>query len=334
MRRLDRGVELRLLAIDLRDEVLRRRPFGLDAERRQLRDIGRILSRRDDMQCELVDDLFGRPGWNEKAVPAFSDVPGKVSFKVGTWGSCCIRRGVATARRSLSRSLPAAPDRRHCRRTCRSALPTAPPSPASCRGRGCAPRRTRRERRRVRRQMRHRAHAARSVIDLAGLGVGNEFGNRPGGNGRAYPKNERSRAENTDRSKISFRIVVHLLQPRHDGDLRRSREEQRVAIGCGLRHVGGGNRPTRANPILDDKALPEIFGNPFPGHARHHVRVATGSVSHHHGDSPVRPIRRLRMGRAGPKQCKQSQRGGEGIAPRRSARSNRRMLRWCCRPDH
>src|SRR4029079_13774011 len=68
---LDRVVELRLLAIDLRREFLRGGAVRLDPERVQLRDGGRILRGRDDMPGELVDDLRRGLGRNEEPVPAF-----------------------------------------------------------------------------------------------------------------------------------------------------------------------------------------------------------------------------------------------------------------------
>ena len=136
------------------------------------------------------------------------------------------------------------------------------------------------------------AHSARSVVDLARLRIGHEFGNRLGWDRGVDAENEGAGPEDADRDEIFLRIVVHLLQLRHDGDLRSGGEEQRVAVGRGLSNVGGSKCAARPDSVLDDKTLLEILGQLLARHACHYVSVAAGGVADNHRHRLGGPIRR------------------------------------------
>jgi hypothetical protein len=147
-------------------------------------------------------------------------------------------------------------------------------------------------------KMSNGAGAARSVVDIARLRIGHELGNGLGRDRGADAEDERPGAEDADRDKVLLGIVVDLLQLRYDGNLRRGGEEQRVAVGRGLRHVGGGERAPCPDPVFDDKTLLEVLGQLLARHACHHVGVAAGGVAHDHRHRLGGPVRRLRERRA------------------------------------
>jgi len=157
---------------------------------------------------------------------------GYVSLTVGTSGNCFIRLSEATP---MIRALPlstcgmisaALPKYISTWPPRRAVIAGAPPRNGMCTA--SSPARAHEQRTG---QMGDRAYPARGIIDLAHLGIGDELGDAPGRNRGADRKNERSGAEDADRSEVLSRIIIDLLHVRHDRDLRSGGEEQRVAIG-------------------------------------------------------------------------------------------------------
>ena len=60
---------------------------------------------------------------------------------------------------------------------------------------------------------------------------------------------------NTHRNKIPVRIVIDLLHLRQHRNQRRGREKQRVAVRRGLGDILRGEGASRADAIVDNKAL-------------------------------------------------------------------------------
>ena len=142
-------------------------------------------------------------------------------------------------------------------------------------------------------EMGDRASAARSVVDLARLRIGDKSGKRSRRYRGADAKDEWAGAENAHRLEILDRIVTDFLQPRHYGNLWRGGEEQRVAVRGSLRHVRRRQRTPRPDAVIDHEALPEFLRKRAARHARHHVSVSTRGITDNDGHRSCRPIRRL-----------------------------------------
>ena len=71
--------------------------------------------------------------------------------------------------------------------------------------------------------------------------------------------------------------------------------KQGIAVGCGPRHLGGGNGATCAHRVFHQHGLPQSPAHGDGDHARHHIGGAACSKGHNQADSPVRK-RRLRYG--------------------------------------
>ena len=74
------------------------------------------------------------------------------------------------------------------------------------------------------------------------------------------------------------------------GGQRQVREQQRVAIGQGLRHQVGAEHAGRSGAIVDDDRLAEILGQLQPDNAADDVGAAPGRERHHQTDRSGRIV--------------------------------------------
>jgi hypothetical protein len=97
------------------------------------------------------------------------------------------------------------------------------------------------------------------------------------------------------RREVLDRIVGEVAAKRRiDRDRAYCREEQRVAVGIGLRDVLGRDRAVRARPVLDDDGLAKQSPQTLGQEARDEIGSAAGGEGHHEPDRATRILLRLR----------------------------------------
>ncbi len=180
------------------------------------------------------------------------------------------------------------------------------------------------------RHMHRSVVARRAVADGAGpfLGVGYEFLQRLPRAVRAHCEHRRIRGEPRDRHQL-----IELVHRRAADDLvglgqdrdRRQREEQRIAVGFGLGHVGHADAAARAGLVLDNDRRTK--------HASHRIRGGprddVGDASRRKRDDKRNRFGRIDVLRA---RLRSEQRAHAERRAVNSARANiRRVSRPVCR---
>src|SRR5262249_52019646 len=138
--------------------------------------------------------------------------------------------------------------------------------------------------------MRRSPHAGRSQIDLArlGLGIGNELGNRFGRNRWIYHHNERKADDARDRRDVVDEIVIELLIKRRVDRVRRTCQEERVAVRGSAHDRFGADIAAATWAVFDDELLAKPLREPRRDEPRENVWRAGGARG---GDDAHRPRR-------------------------------------------
>ena len=101
---------------------------------------------------------------------------------------------------------------------------------------------------------------ARPVVHRAGLALGerHQFLHRGHADGRVHRQHERERTDHRHRREVLHRVVGQLVvEAGIEGHRPACADEQRVAVGRGLRDKVGADDRVRARLVLDDEGLPE-----------------------------------------------------------------------------
>ena len=122
------------------------------------------------------------------------------------------------------------------------------------------------------------ADAARTVGELAriGLGIGDELGNRLGRNRRIYHHDKGAADEARDRRDVADEIEIEFVVERRIDRVRRTDQEERVAVRRRAHDRLGGDIAAGARPVLDDEWLAEPLRQPLTDQAREDVVRAAG----------------------------------------------------------
>ena len=145
------------------------------------------------------------------------------------------------------------------------------------------------------------------------IGVAQKFHElRHGGIGRAgrYHQSQRHDAGQRDRLQILARIVTGVFHEKWiDGDLRRLRHGEGVAVGLGIDDVARAQSAARARTVLDYHRLPEHAREPVADEPRDDVACAARCEIHEEMDRPAGiGIRKCR--RRGGKRTRKRERDG------------------------
>ena len=134
------------------------------------------------------------------------------------------------------------------------------------------------------------ADAARTVGELARirLGIGDELGNRLGRNRWMYHHDKGTADEARDRRDVADEIEIELVVKRRIDRVRRTDQEQRVAVRRRAHDRLGGDVAAGARPVLDDEWLAEPLRQPLTDQAREDVVRAAGGKA---DDDAHRPRR-------------------------------------------
>src|SRR6516165_6567566 len=99
--------------------------------------------------------------------------------------------------------------------------------------------------------------ASRRKIDHAwmGLGIGNELGDGRGRKRGIYQHYKRPPDDPRDRRDVADEIEVELLIERRVTRVRRSNQEERIAVGRGAHDRFGGDIGGPARTVLNDEWL-------------------------------------------------------------------------------
>ena len=134
------------------------------------------------------------------------------------------------------------------------------------------------------------ADAARTVGELAriGLGIGDELGKRLGRNRWMDHHDKGAADEARDRRDVANEIEIELVVKRRIDRVRRTDQEERVAVRRRTHDRLGGDIAAGARPVLDDEWLAEPLRQPLTDQAREDVVRAAGGKA---DDDAHRPRR-------------------------------------------
>ena len=140
--------------------------------------------------------------------------------------------------------------------------------------------------------------AGRCHVELAGigLGIGDQLGDGLDRQRGMHHHDVGEANDARDRLHLLDEIEIELVVERGVDRVRRSDQQQRVAVRRGPQHLLGGDIGAAARPVLDDERLAEFFRKPLPHQTRREIRRAAGGVADH---QPHRP-RRIGLRRAMP----------------------------------
>ena len=140
-----------------------------------------------------------------------------------------------------------------------------------------------------------RSHATRSKVDFAwiGFGVGDEFGNGLGREGRVHLHHERQQIDVGHRRNVVREVVVEFGVKRRVDFVGGGRPQQGVAVGRRARDRLGRDSGPGAGPVLDHKRLAEFLRQKFTDQARDNVSGAAGRKADNDLDRPGRIIERV-----------------------------------------
>src|SRR5262245_46702816 len=116
--------------------------------------------------------------------------------------------------------------------------------------------------------------------------MGDEFANRICRKRWIYLQRESLAADARNRCDVADEIETELVIERRVDGVRRSRQEQRVAIRRRTHDGFGGNISTGTGPVLDDKWLAEPLRQPLPNQAPNDIRPAAGDNADDHSHRP------------------------------------------------
>ena len=148
--------------------------------------------------------------------------------------------------------------------------------------------------------MHARAHAGRAVLHalLVRLRVGDELGERVGGEILARDQDARGIRHQADEREVGCRVVERIfvedLVLREVGE---AAEQERIAVGRGLHHAVRAGHAAGAADVLDDHLLAEHAAQAGGEDAPDRVDRAARRIGHHHGDRTRRPLLRRRRSR-------------------------------------
>src|SRR5262245_31499754 len=138
--------------------------------------------------------------------------------------------------------------------------------------------------------MRRCPDAGRSQIDFArlGLGISGKFGNRFGRDRWIYYHDHRKADEARDRRDIAEKNEIKLLVERRVDRVRRTRQEDRVAVRGRADHRLGADIAAATWAVFHDELLAEPLREPRSDEPRENVGRAAGARG---GDDAHRPRR-------------------------------------------
>jgi hypothetical protein len=158
--------------------------------------------------------------------------------------------------------------------------------------------------------VRRAAGAGHGHPDLAriGLRIGDELRNGLGPHRRVHHHDERLAGDAGDRRDVAQQVETEILEQRGVDRVRRTDEEQRMAVGRRAHHRFGRRIAGGARQVLDDDGLSQPLREPFTQQAREDVVRSAGNEA---DDQPQR-ARRI-----GLRQCRARNRGKHGGDPRK-----------------
>ena len=126
--------------------------------------------------------------------------------------------------------------------------------------------------------MLRRTDAGRGVVDLVGigLGVGDQFRNRFDRKPRIDLRHQRHLADGSDRRGVGDEIPLQLVVERDADRVRRSAQQERVAVRRRIHDILGADRAAGAGSALDQELLAEPVRQPLCDQAGGYVLRATG----------------------------------------------------------
>ena len=140
-----------------------------------------------------------------------------------------------------------------------------------------------------------RADAARSIADLAGIGlhVADELGDGLRRKRWIDLHDERVADDARDRRDVADEVEIELVVEGGVDRIRRRDEQQRIAIRRRTDGGFGGDIGGCARPVFDDKLLAEPLGQPLTDETRSNVGGAAGGKPDHQAHRPRRVGLRL-----------------------------------------
>ena len=157
------------------------------------------------------------------------------------------------------------------------------------------------------REMRRRAGTGRGESGLAFLHRALQLLERARGKGRVHEHDVRLLRNDGEREQILRRVVARIAEERGIHRVRRRMGKERVAVRCGLRHLGRRDVAARADLVLHDHRLAERLAHL----RRHEPRDDVYRPAGREGDQHVDRLRRISLpirdrgdqGRANSCQC-------------------------------
>ena len=139
-----------------------------------------------------------------------------------------------------------------------------------------------------------RSHATRSKVDFAwiGFGVGDEFGNGLGREGRVHLHHERQQIDVGHRRNVVREVVVEFGVKRRVDFVGGGRPQQGVAVGRRARDRLGRDSGAGAGPVLDHKRLAELLRHELTDEAAHNVGGPARRKADDDFDGPGRIVER------------------------------------------
>src|SRR6516165_10229975 len=132
--------------------------------------------------------------------------------------------------------------------------------------------------------------AARRHVDLAwvGLGIGDELGNRLRRNRWIHFHDKGDTGNARHRRSVADEIEIKFLVQRGVDCIRRSGQEERIAVRCRAHDRLGGDVAAGVWPVLNNELLTEPLREPLSYQTRDDVARTTGAIA---DDDAYRPRR-------------------------------------------
>ena len=130
--------------------------------------------------------------------------------------------------------------------------------------------------------------SARSLLAGIGFGVGDELGHGFSRKGRSDHHDVGAAGDSPNRDGVADEIEFEIAVERRVTGVRKTSEQQRVAIGRRTHDHLGGNVRARARPVLDDERLTKPLRKPLADHTPDDVVPAAGGEADDQRDRPRR----------------------------------------------